>query len=114
MPEEVVGTEYSRRCNIVFWVVYTLDREFSALMGAPTSIRDEDITVKLPSKMDGSLDALNMTLHVRLSRLMARILTSESYLRGKVLWYGFFPFFTNKLSSQPSTASARSLTARLS
>ncbi|TQN66019.1 Proline utilization trans-activator [Colletotrichum shisoi] len=76
MPEEVVGTEYSRRCNIVFWVVYTLDREFSALMGAPTSIRDEDITVKLPSKMDDSLDALNMTLHVRLSRLMARILTT--------------------------------------
>ncbi|KAK2038465.1 fungal-specific transcription factor domain-containing protein [Colletotrichum somersetense] len=76
MPEEVVGAEYSRRCNIVFWVVYTLDREFSALMGAPTSIRDEDITVKLPSKVDDSLDALNMTLHVRLSRLMARILTT--------------------------------------
>lgn len=78
MPEEVVGVEHSRRCNIVFWVVYTLDREFSALMGAPSSIRDEDITVKLPSQMDNSLDALNMTLHVRLSRLMARILTSES------------------------------------
>ncbi|KAJ0368724.1 hypothetical protein COL26b_010753 [Colletotrichum chrysophilum] len=75
MPEEVVGVEHSRRCNIVFWVVYTLDREFSALMGAPSSIRDEDITVKLPSQMDNSLDALNMTLHVRLSRLMARILT---------------------------------------
>ncbi|KAK1846417.1 C6 transcription factor [Colletotrichum chrysophilum] len=76
MPEEVVGVEHSRRCNIVFWVVYTLDREFSALMGAPSSIRDEDITVKLPSQMDNSLDALNMTLHVRLSRLMARILTT--------------------------------------
>ncbi|KAK1995308.1 fungal-specific transcription factor domain-containing protein [Colletotrichum falcatum] len=76
MPEDVVGADYSRRCNIVFWVVYTLDREFSALMGAPTSIRDEDITVKLPSSVDGSLDALNMTLHVRLSRLMARILTT--------------------------------------
>ncbi|KAK1688938.1 fungal-specific transcription factor domain-containing protein [Colletotrichum godetiae] len=79
MPEEVVGIEYSRRCNIVFWVVYTLDREFSALMGAPTSIRDEDITVKLPSQMDNSLDALNMTLHVRLSRLMARILTRKEF-----------------------------------
>ncbi|WYZ33991.1 hypothetical protein EsH8_I_000267 [Colletotrichum jinshuiense] len=76
MPEEVVGVEYSRRCNIVFWVVYTLDREFAALMGAPSSIRDEDITVKLPSKVDGSLDALNMSIHVRLSRLMARILTT--------------------------------------
>ncbi|KAL0939867.1 C6 transcription factor [Colletotrichum truncatum] len=76
MPEEVVGIEHSRRCNIVFWVVYTLDREFAALMGAPSSIRDEDITVKLPSQVDNSLDALNMTLHVRISRLMARILTT--------------------------------------
>lgn len=54
-----------------------MDREFAALMGAPSSIRDEDITVKLPSKVDGSLDALNMSIHVRLSRLMARILTSK-------------------------------------
>ncbi|KAJ3941067.1 uncharacterized protein N0V96_008943 [Colletotrichum fioriniae] len=95
MPEEVVGREYSRRCNIVFWVVYTLDREFSALMGAPTSIRDEDITVKLPSQMDNSLDALNMTLHVRLSRLMARILTILRTLRvlgDEDLLEAFLPF----------------------
>ncbi|KAL2879865.1 hypothetical protein SGCOL_004911 [Colletotrichum sp. CLE4] len=95
MPEEVVGIEYSRRCNIVFWVVYTLDREFSALMGAPTSIRDEDITVKLPSQMDNSLDALNMTLHVRLSRLMARILTILRTLRvlgDEDLLEAFLPF----------------------
>lgn len=54
-----------------------LDREFSALIGAPSSIRDEDITVKLPAEMDGSVEHINLTLHVRLSRLMARILTSK-------------------------------------
>lgn len=77
MPEDVVGVEHSQRCNIIFWVVYMLDREFSALIGAPSSIRDEDITAKLPSQTNDSLNALNMTLHVRLSRLMARILTSK-------------------------------------
>ncbi|KAH6692311.1 fungal-specific transcription factor [Plectosphaerella plurivora] len=76
MPEEVVGIEHSRRCNTIFWVVYRLDREFGPLMGAPSSIRDEDITAKAPSELDGTLDALNMTLHTRLARLMARILTA--------------------------------------
>ncbi|KAL1617789.1 hypothetical protein SLS54_007568 [Diplodia seriata] len=53
-----------------------LDREFGPLMGCPCSICDGDITAKLPSEMDASLSALNMSLHVRLSRLMARILTA--------------------------------------
>lgn len=78
MPEDVVGEAYSQQCNVVFWVVYQLDREFSALIGAPSSIRDEDITVRSPSEMFSSIDMLNMGLQVRLSRLMARILTSES------------------------------------
>ncbi|PKX93532.1 fungal specific transcription factor domain-containing protein [Aspergillus novofumigatus IBT 16806] len=76
MPEDVVGAEHSRFCNHVFWVVYMIDREFSALMGGPTSIRDEDITTELPCHHDHSLEALNMTLHIRLSRLMANILTT--------------------------------------
>lgn len=54
-----------------------LDREFSALIGAPSSIRDEDITVRLPAEMEGSVEHINLTLHVRLSRLMAQILTSK-------------------------------------
>jgi proline utilization trans-activator len=82
MPEEVVGIEHSRRCNIIFWMVYILDREFGPLMGAPGSIRDDDITAKEPSEMDSSLEALNMSLNVRLSRLVARILT-EIYGVGK-------------------------------
>ncbi|KAL4894788.1 fungal-specific transcription factor domain-containing protein [Aspergillus ambiguus] len=76
MPEDVLGAEYSRRCHITFWVVYMLERELSAVLGAPSSIRDEDITVPLPSETSSSLDSWNMTLHVRLSRLTAQILTT--------------------------------------
>lgn len=54
-----------------------LDREFSALMGGPNSIRDEDITVRLPAEVAISVEDTNLTLHVRLARLMARILTSK-------------------------------------
>ncbi|POR32994.1 Proline utilization trans-activator [Tolypocladium paradoxum] len=76
MLEEVVGLEHSRLCNTIFWVVYQLDRDFGSLIGAPSSIHDEAITAKAPSELNSSLQALNMTLHVRLSRLMARILTA--------------------------------------
>ena len=77
MPEEVVDIGYSWSCNMAFWVIYVLEREFSALIGAPSSLRDEDITAKAPSQMSNSMDAVNMTWHVRLSRLTARILTSR-------------------------------------
>ncbi|KAL4940410.1 hypothetical protein BDV06DRAFT_230348 [Aspergillus oleicola] len=74
VPEELTGEEISRRCKTIFWIVYMLDREFAALMGGPSSIRDKDITVKL--FVNGSVDEQTLTLHVRLARLSARILTT--------------------------------------
>ncbi|KAI1034595.1 hypothetical protein LB504_004597 [Fusarium proliferatum] len=74
MPEEAVGAQHSKRCHIVFWVVYMLDQEFAALIGATSAIRDEDITNKLPSQADSSLSSLSLTLHVQLARLIARLL----------------------------------------
>ncbi|CEJ58086.1 hypothetical protein PMG11_06757 [Penicillium brasilianum] len=76
VPEELGGPQLSSRCRTIFWVVYMLDREFSALIGAPSSIRDEDITVRLPADVENSVEHINLTLHVRLSRLMAQILTT--------------------------------------
>ncbi|CAI7676098.1 unnamed protein product [Penicillium pancosmium] len=76
VPEELCGPELSSRCRTIFWVVYMLDREFSALIGAPSSIRDEDISVRLPAEMENSVEHSNLTLHVRLSRLMAQTLTT--------------------------------------
>lgn len=78
MPEAVVGVEHSRRCNTVWWIVYTLDRQLSSLIGAPSSVRDEDITVPLPLERDNSSIAAALTLQIKLSRLLATILTSAS------------------------------------
>lgn len=77
MPEDAVGTDHSRRCNTLFWVVYVLEREFSALLGAPSSIRDEDITAKLPSQLENTTEASTMMLHIQLSRLRAQIMDSQ-------------------------------------
>ncbi|KAI9934253.1 hypothetical protein MW887_005327 [Aspergillus wentii] len=50
--------------------------DLSGMNRAPSSIRDEDITAKLPSQNSDSLNSQSMTLHVRLSRLMAQILAT--------------------------------------
>ncbi|EJP70584.1 fungal specific transcription factor [Beauveria bassiana ARSEF 2860] len=76
MPVEVVGAQHSQRCNLIFWVVYKLEREFGSLMGAPSSIRDEDITARAPSDLNDCFDARNMSLHVRLARLVSQILNA--------------------------------------
>ncbi|KAI8659193.1 Fungal-trans domain-containing protein [Fusarium sp. Ph1] len=74
MPPEDVGEQHSKRCNTIFWISYIIDREYGPLVGAPSSIRDEDITTKLPSDIDSSLRADALTLQIRMSRLTATIL----------------------------------------
>ncbi|KAH8199631.1 hypothetical protein TruAng_006224 [Truncatella angustata] len=76
MPADAVGDQHSRLCNNTFWVVYILERELSALFGSPNSIRDEDITAKLPSELDNSANASEMDLHIRLSGLRAEIMNT--------------------------------------
>lgn len=75
MPLELVGVQHSQRCNTLFWTAYILDREFGTLVGATSSIRDEDITTKLPSDGNDSPRAAALTLQIKLARLTAKILT---------------------------------------
>lgn len=81
-----------------------LDREFSALIGAPNSIRDEDITVQLPSEVGRSIDDINLGLHVRLSRLMAQILTSKIRNQTSYVDYvhGYEPEVSSRIRSGPT------------
>ncbi|KAF3385347.1 Proline utilization trans-activator [Penicillium rolfsii] len=57
VPEELGGPELSSRCRTIFWVVYMLD-------------------LRLPADVEDSVEHINLTLHVRLSRLMAQILST--------------------------------------
>lgn len=79
MPTEEVGEGHSQRCNRIFWIAYMIDREFGTLIGAPCSIRDEDITAKLPSEFeDGTSRPEALTLQIQLARLTAQILTGQT------------------------------------
>lgn len=77
LPEEIFGIEASRRCRALWWAFYVFDRRLTALVGAPSSIRDEDITVILPSELNTSADAATLAISINLSRLLATITTSQ-------------------------------------
>ncbi|KAL2850244.1 hypothetical protein BJY01DRAFT_261680 [Aspergillus pseudoustus] len=76
MPPSEVTSAHAKRCTSVFWTAYMIDREFGTLIGAPSSIRDEDITVQLPSEpADNSAKAEALALQVKMARLTAMILS---------------------------------------
>ncbi|TGJ86080.1 hypothetical protein E0Z10_g2710 [Xylaria hypoxylon] len=79
LHRELVGNnltnEDTERHYAVWWTVYILDRRFSSLMGAPNSIRDEDITVPLPDSKD-SHSAKAMSMQVALAQLHAQVLNT--------------------------------------
>ncbi|ETS84551.1 hypothetical protein PFICI_02576 [Pestalotiopsis fici W106-1] len=73
----------TRRRQAIWWTVYILDRKFSSLMGAPTSIHDEDVTVPLPGPVN-SHAVKGLSVHVAVSRLLAQVVNSIYGVDGKV------------------------------
>lgn len=76
LPRDAFSEQLSRRCRTLWWTVYVLDRRLSTQMGAPSSIRDEDITAVLPWQGDDSTMAITLTLSIKLSRLIAAMAES--------------------------------------
>ncbi|WAO88936.1 Zn(2)-C6 fungal-type domain-containing protein [Fusarium falciforme] len=60
----------------VWWTLYILDRKFSTLIGAPSSIHDSDISVPFPKPHQSAQKTCALDMHVRLSRLLAKVLNT--------------------------------------
>lgn len=73
----IVNPALSERCRAVWWIVYILDRELTALMGSPSSISDDAITAALPQTKDKPALSTVIELQVRLSALIARTCNSK-------------------------------------
>lgn len=71
-----VHTDMTRHRN-VWWTLYILDRKFSSLIGAPSSVHDRDISVPLPMYQKSTQKTCALDMHVRLSRLLAKVLNSR-------------------------------------
>lgn len=72
-----MDAQEAHRIRCVWQTLYILDCKFSSLMGAPTSIRDEDITVELPKSSEDTDEPQSLKLHVALSKRFAKVLHSE-------------------------------------
>lgn len=78
MPSLDIDSFYTKRCTTIFWTAYIIDREFGTLIGAPSSIRDLDITVRVPSPMGASFEQPEaFALQVQIARLTANILSGK-------------------------------------
>lgn len=76
------------RYRSVWWTLYILDRKFSTLIGAPSSIHDSDISVPFPKPHQSAQKSCALDMHVRLSRLLAKVLNSRhKQLSLLVNWY---------------------------
>lgn len=71
--------EQSERQRSAWWTLYILDRKFSYLIGSPSQIHDDAITVGLPRSPYQSPQKLKaLDVHVKLSRLIGNVIDSES------------------------------------
>lgn len=75
-PPEI-ESKLAERWTNVWWTVYTLDSKFSASVGVPTSVRDEDVTARLWDPMECSKRNAGFSLHVRVCQVITRALNSE-------------------------------------
>lgn len=66
--------EYMRR---LWWTVYCLDRKSAALLGSPSIMRDEDISIPMPAIEVGDDSQNAFAIHVALSSHLGRILDGK-------------------------------------
>jgi proline utilization trans-activator len=77
MPMAELGERTVQRCRRIWWTIYILDRQMTALMGLPQSIRDDDITCQLPNFSGSTQRSAALNMQIKLSRIYAEIGKSE-------------------------------------
>lgn len=80
LPVEQLGERLVERGSNIWWTVYILDRKFSALIGSPSSVNDEDITAPLWDPRTCSQRAAALSLNVKITQVTSRMLNSKYFL----------------------------------
>ncbi|GFF25162.1 LOW QUALITY PROTEIN: putative C6 transcription factor [Aspergillus udagawae] len=84
LPVEQLGQKRVERCTKVWWTVYILDRKFSSLIGSPASVNDEDVTTVLWDPMTCSQETAALSLHVKITQVITRVLNTVYSANGKL------------------------------
>lgn len=73
-PGYLDPAEYQRRRRL-WWTLYIIDKKVSIMMGAPLSIRDEDIDISLPGHRDLGFSNSALKLHIKLAALEGKVMS---------------------------------------
>ncbi|GIC86025.1 putative C6 transcription factor [Aspergillus udagawae] len=84
LPVDQLGQKRVERCTKVWWTVYILDRKFSSLIGSPASVNDEDVTTVLWDPMTCSQETAALSLHVKITQVITRVLNTVYSANGKL------------------------------
>jgi proline utilization trans-activator len=79
-PGHLSHREYQRRRRL-WWTLYIIDKKLSTTIGAPLSIRDEDIDTSLPEECDLGFSNTGLKYHVQLARLEGEVVSGTTMLQ---------------------------------
>lgn len=77
LPSSVI-----ERRREIWWTVYTLDRQMTALLGVPPSISDDNIYCNLPQFAGSTMKLAASNILVKLAKALATITQSQYHPRG--------------------------------
>ncbi|KAF2685815.1 hypothetical protein K458DRAFT_18001 [Lentithecium fluviatile CBS 122367] len=84
MPIADLGEAVVQRCRKIWWTIFILDRQMTALMGLPQSIRDEDISCQLPNFAGSAQRTAGLTMQIKLARIYAEIARTVYGSKGRL------------------------------
>ncbi|KAI9043510.1 uncharacterized protein KD926_003661 [Aspergillus affinis] len=64
-PDDFFGIKFANQCRNIWWTMYILERQISAMIGAPCSVQDAEVTCSLPVAYDNSEMARVLTMHAK-------------------------------------------------
>lgn len=64
---------YVRRCSLMWWTVYVLERRMSSLLGVPMGISEESISASFPSTSSNVHGSNVLEMQVMLCQILAKV-----------------------------------------
>jgi proline utilization trans-activator len=77
MPSDQHPADVIERCRKIWWTLYILDSHMSALMGAPRTIGERDISAQLPDYNGATQRSHALHVHIKLANIEGLIQQSK-------------------------------------
>lgn len=72
-----IDPKLADRCTRIWWTTYILENKLTASVGAPSAVREEDVTATLWDPQTCPRGLAGLSLHVKVSQAMNHVLHSQ-------------------------------------